>query len=773
MDFLRKIFDGVARFFENLHAGIIFPKKGNGNISTLFFRGAFIGMLVVIAIIAIISGYYFQTGIPTFLMAIGLLVLSLILFYIFRYLFGLIKQYLDRTPIYVFSALAGAIAVAVVLHEFRFRWPDSVYYISLSIAFITQWMVFGSLVVLYSGAVTTKLKWLFTGLVLVGLSADIYGIFWLKNAGKNPYPIEIEVPNLALLSQNGISNPGLTGTFKFRFFTYGSGTDLRRTEYRESVLYKTTPVNAKIIIPEWKDKKAKWRKRYWGFSSEEFPINGRAWIPEKEGKLPVILIVHGNHTMEDYSDPGYGYLGELLASKGYFTVSVDENFINGTWSGDFRGKEMPARAWLLLKHLEVLRSWSRDKDHDLFGKLDLDNVILIGHSRGGEAVAIAANYNQLEYFPDNANVKFQFGFGIRGIVSIAPTDKRYFRRIELQNINYLTLQGTYDADESSFFGLRQYQRIVFEDSTSYLKAGVYIHNANHGQFNIGWGRYDSGPPFSWLLNVKPMITGEEQRAIAKTYIAAFTETVFEDEKIYSPLFKSAYHARDWLPETIYLNTVSFSGDVILANFEEDIDLTTGTLYINNIRGVNLNIWREDKLKYRDSDFQGNNAVVLGWDSSRDSLGISSYSIVLDSLVFRTDSSTLIFNIGRGDPKQFKKPDKDTLDDKQKSKNKSEDTLLVNFSIELVDNEGEIHTIELQDLKELSPRLKIQYSKLKGVSKSWGDEWEPALETYSVPLYLFPGVEQGSRITKIRFVFDKIEKGVIYLDDIGFSKIINN
>ena len=51
-------------------------------------------------------------------------------------------------------------------------------------------------------------------------------------------------------------------------------------------------------------------------------------VSRREGLFPLVLIVHGNHLMNDYSDPGYEYLGKLLASKGYIFVSVDENFLN-------------------------------------------------------------------------------------------------------------------------------------------------------------------------------------------------------------------------------------------------------------------------------------------------------------------------------------------------------------------------------------------------------------------------------------------------------------
>ena len=60
-----------------------------------------------------------------------------------------------------------------------------------------------------------------------------------------------------------------------------------------------------------------------------------------------MLIVHGNHNYRQFSDPGYEYLGALLASRGFILASVDENFLNGL-SG-----ENDARAWVLLKHLEA------------------------------------------------------------------------------------------------------------------------------------------------------------------------------------------------------------------------------------------------------------------------------------------------------------------------------------------------------------------------------------------------------------------------------------
>ena len=122
-------------------------------------------------------------------------------------------------------------------------------------------------------------------------------------------------------------------------------------------------------------------RKDWGFGLKKSPINGRVWYPEGDGPFPLVLIVHGNHDPLDYSDPGYGYLGELLASRGFILVSVDENFINGGLRGESDG-----RAWLLLKHLEEWKRWNDSAGGPFYHKVDMNNIALMGHSRGGEAV---------------------------------------------------------------------------------------------------------------------------------------------------------------------------------------------------------------------------------------------------------------------------------------------------------------------------------------------------------------------------------------------------
>ena len=151
--------------------------------------------------------------------------------------------------------------------------------------------------------------------------------------------------------------------------------------------------------------------------------------------------------MEDFSDPGYAYLGELFASRGIIFASVDENYINfaiSAWVEFFEDRpglkeENDARGWLLLQHLAQWRDWNSDPDNQFHNKVDIDRVALIGHSRGGEAVGVAASFNSLQRYPDDATLAFDFDFNLRGVIAIAPVDGQYQPRDRGTPIRDVTL----------------------------------------------------------------------------------------------------------------------------------------------------------------------------------------------------------------------------------------------------------------------------------------------------------------------------------------------
>ena len=175
-----------------------------------------------------------------------------------------------------------------------------------------------------------------------------------------------------------LPDPGKPGPYRVHEFTYGSGTDRYRPEYAARASWRSRPVDGSRLDEVWKGPAGALRSLYWGFGPKTFPVQGRVWAPEGRGPFPLVLIVHGNHDMERFSDPGYAYLGELLASQGFILVSVDENFLNSSLADYVNplkprtGDENDARGWMLLEHLVQWRGWNADPANPLYGRVDFD-----------------------------------------------------------------------------------------------------------------------------------------------------------------------------------------------------------------------------------------------------------------------------------------------------------------------------------------------------------------------------------------------------------------
>jgi dienelactone hydrolase len=407
-------------------------------------------------------------------------------------------------------------------------------------------------------------------------------------------------------------NPADRGSFAVKQLTYGSGTDKQRAEYRDGVAIKTKTVDVSpfATIPK---PQVKHRKAFFGFDLKKAPLNARVWYPAGPGPFPLVLIVHGNHDSEKFSDPGYAYLGELLASRGFILASVDENFINGL------SEENDGRAWLLLKHLEAWKQFNETKDGPFYQHVDMTNIAVMGHSRGGEAAAVAASFNTLKYYPDDFKQKFNFNFAIKAVVAIAPVDGQYKptgQFTPLTNVNYLLIHGSHDGDVSTAVGLRQYERLRFTDSQPWFKAVLFMYRANHGQWNTTWGNKDNGPRSGRSLDLRGLIDPEAQRQFAKVVIAGFLEATLHQKREYVPMFRDHRQMGGWLPKTMYTTRFQENGYRPLAEFDDDVDLTSGSGPGVVITGEHLSAWQEKAVPFRGrgNDTQNHNAAWIGWNN---------------------------------------------------------------------------------------------------------------------------------------------------------------
>jgi dienelactone hydrolase len=584
------------------------------------------------------------------------------------------------------------------------------------------------------------------------------------------------------------ADPSIPGSFKYKTYFYGKGDDHHRKEYGETVDFKTKPVDARPFVKGISKKKREERKQYWGFGFDELPLNGRIWFPEGAGPFPLVLIVHGNHNMKEYSDPGYAYLAELFASRGFITVSVDENFLNG----DIRG-ENDARAFVLLEHLKVWKAWNETEGHEFKGKVDVSRIALIGHSRGGESVAHAAAFNRLSRYPDDANVKFDYNFAIRSIVAIAPADGQYKpagHLTPLKNINYLVFHGGHDADASIFQGIRQFNRVHFTDDNFWFKSAIYIYRANHNQFNTVWGKFDVSGNKRAILNQKPIIELEKQRQIAKTILSAFLEITINERNEYLPVFQNIRNASVWLPQDIYVNQYQDSKFKVIANFEEDIDVTTTTSPGGSLQGENLGTWKEAhvpfKFKTKPTIIKTtleNATVVLGWNNegSKDNgtKKAGSYVIKLNpkttSDLGLNQNTKLVFSIGATEevpPKTL-----NTKDNGKQNKDANVDneykTKPLDLTVELRDRDGESASLPLSTVGPIHPALPVRIAKWEWLEKKFFKMFsERIFQTYQIPISYFTeknATLKPAKIETIRFVFDRSPKGMIMLDDVGISQ----
>jgi dienelactone hydrolase len=551
----------------------------------------------------------------------------------------------------------------------------------------------------------------------------------------------------------GPEDPGARGPYPVRATSYGSGTDLHRIAFGSAVAVTTPTVDASRVLDPlgWGgDESRAW---FWGFGTDALPLNGLVWAPEGDGPFPLVLIVHGNHAMGDFSEPGYAYLGEHLASRGMVTVSIDEDFLNGSWAGDWGGREQLVRAWFLLLHLDLWRTWAADPTSDFHGLVDLDRVALIGHSRGGEAASVAASLAKNREAPDPDMPRWPTGLRVRAVVAIAPSDGHYAAgSVVLNGPDYLTLHGGHDSDATSWMGIRQYARTVVDGGA--FKAALWSYRSNHGQFNTTWGRSDHGPLGGALLNLAPILDPAAQRDVATTAIGAFLEASLHGRLEYRDLFRRPMVGREWLPrEDIYLVR---SGD------DDFVPLTTG-----------------DPSNGRD----GTAVSAAGFDSVR-TISMPLRALLPDQgtwaveLRWSADGGTAVWAIGGIEKRTTDGVPAAIRFALANGATEAGDGEPLNLEVELVTTDGVRVSLPLAQWGALPPALPVRLAKhdlvasLSSMDLAQGAPIERVLQTYELRLSDFAGAEPAfdpARLSAIRLVVNRSTPGALLVSEVGFVR----
>ncbi|MCB0908643.1 MAG: hypothetical protein KDB63_16170 [Nocardioidaceae bacterium] len=267
---------------------------------------------------------------------------------------------------------------------------------------------------------------------------------------------------------------------------------------------------------------------------------------EATGPRPIVLFLHGRHSycynpkngrdggdwpclapfQEIPSHLGYDYIQQVLASQGYFTVSIRVNGINAQdWALDDGGAD--ARADIVEKHLDY---WATQvAEH----QLNPFEVVLVGHSRGGEGVDRAS-----------LEIPLSADYRVAGQVLIAPTD---FGGQTAAYVPTVTLLPYCDGDvfDLQGQGYTDDSRDLTSDDTS-LKSSVLVMGANHNFFNTEWTPGvaeapawddwgDDGPGLCGTAN-PGRLSDAEQRSVGLAYVAGAVHLFASNEQEYLPMF---------------------------------------------------------------------------------------------------------------------------------------------------------------------------------------------------------------------------------------------
>ncbi len=475
-----------------------------------------------------------------------------------------------------------------------------------------------------------------------------------------------------------------------------------------------------------------------GCSLEEAPISGRIWYPDGVTDCPVMFIAHGNHEAKVPSYLGYDYLGEFLASNGYAVVSVDENVINGLYN------ENDARAVLLLENMKAIIEESDDKNSPVYNTINPDKIAIAGHSRGGEMVALAYLFNDLDVYPDNGNVEFDYHFNISSVIAIAPSVDQYMpgdHAVNIGDVNYLLIHGSNDQDVYNMMGEKQYNNVSFsaDSEEQFVKASVYILGANHGQFNTRWGQYDLMPSCNGYLNTSDFLKASEQQLVAKAYIRVFLDMTLMSNNTFASLLSDHDMYLSYLPKTVYITNYSDSSFVNICSFDESVDLLSDYETGAEICCEDMSAWYAERLVRGNSEDE-NYVLRCRWKEERSPM------IIIDIPTIDITDGAISFRIA------------DMVEDYNNAQK-------LQYRIELTDTNG--NTITSDTPTVIYPSLALQLIKQDVFVNNY--EYKHQLQTVIADMNMFSLNSEFdcSAVCRITIYLDGTSAGEVILDDIGY------
>ncbi|MGZ4049550.1 MAG: T9SS type A sorting domain-containing protein, partial [Bacteroidia bacterium] len=201
---------------------------------------------------------------------------------------------------------------------------------------------------------------------------------------------------------------------------------------------------------------------------------------------------------------------------------------------------MSARGRLMQHHLDLWNTWNTVGGSPFgtmfVGKLDMNNIGTMGHSRGGEGVVSNALYNKSLGSP----------YGIKAVLTLAPVD---FLREVLNDVPFMNVAPYCDGDVSDLQGVHYLDDARYSVPTDDApKHSVLFMGCDHNFFNTVWtpGLYPAGGSDDWGYTSDPQcgsgpgnkrLTPSEQQAAFNAYASAFFRLYIGNETTFAPILE--------------------------------------------------------------------------------------------------------------------------------------------------------------------------------------------------------------------------------------------
>jgi hypothetical protein len=237
-------------------------------------------------------------------------------------------------------------------------------------------------------------------------------------------------------------------------------------------------------------------------------------ISVAQANYPVVVVVHGN----GHAYTSYDFLLSHLARNGFIAASIH---LNSGMSG-------LGRANVFFHHMQVLQT--------LFAAHIQNNVGLIGHSRGGEAVFKAARLNH-----ENG-----LGHNIKALIPLAPTDQYGKETLGgAFSTPLLVVYGSRDGDITGGiwtpgYTVPQTGFALYDRAAGASKSMVFVYRATHNGFitNNVDAPWDSE-------NIADMLPPADQRKVTLAYMNAFMRLHLRGESQWGGVMTG-----EWTPASV-------------------------------------------------------------------------------------------------------------------------------------------------------------------------------------------------------------------------------